>query len=65
MSQAVFDLIKEHDVKFIDLRFTDSKGKEQHVSIPHHQVNEDFFEDGKCLMVLQSKVGKALMNLTW
>ena len=47
MSQAVFDLIKEHDVKFIDLRFTDSKGKEQHVSIPHHQVTEDFFEDGK------------------
>ena len=47
MSQAVFDLIKEHDVKFIDLRFTDSKGKEQHISIPHHQVNEDFFEDGK------------------
>ena len=47
MSQAVFDLIKEHDVKFIDLRFTDSKGKEQHISIPHHQVTEDFFEDGK------------------
>lgn len=47
MSQAVFDLIKEHEVKFIDLRFTDSKGKEQHVSIPHHQVDEDFFEDGK------------------
>ena len=25
----------------------DTKGKEQHVSIPSHQVNEDFFEDGK------------------
>jgi glutamine synthetase len=47
MSQAVLDLIKEHEVKFVDLRFTDSKGKEQHVSLPHHQVNEDFFEDGK------------------
>ena len=47
MSQAVFDLIKEYDVKFVDLRFTDSKGKEQHISIPHHQVDEDFFEDGK------------------
>jgi len=47
MSQAVLDLIKEHDVKFVDLRFTDSKGKEQHVSLPHHQINEDFFEDGK------------------
>jgi glutamine synthetase len=47
MSQAVFDLIKDHDVKFVDLRFTDSKGKEQHVSLPHHQIDEDFFEDGK------------------
>lgn len=47
MSQAVFDLIKDHDVKFVDLRFTDSKGKEQHISIPHHQVTEDFFEEGK------------------
>ena len=47
MSQAVLDLIKENDVKFVDLRFTDSKGKEQHVSLPHHQVDEDFFEDGK------------------
>jgi glutamine synthetase len=47
MSQAVFDLITEHDVKFVDLRFTDSKGKEQHISIPHHQVTEDFFEEGK------------------
>jgi len=47
MSQSVLDFIKENDVKFIDLRFTDTKGKEQHVSIPHHQVDEDFFEDGK------------------
>lgn len=47
MSQAVLDLIKENDVKFVDLRFTDTKGKEQHVSLPHHQIDEDFFEDGK------------------
>ncbi len=47
MSQAVLDMIKENDVKFVDLRFTDSKGKEQHVSLPYHQINEDFFEDGK------------------
>jgi glutamine synthetase len=47
MSQTVLNLIKENEVKFIDLRFTDTKGKEQHVSIPSHQVTEDFFEDGK------------------
>jgi glutamine synthetase len=40
-------LIKECEAKFVDLRFTDTKGKEQHVSIPSHQVNDDFFEEGK------------------
>jgi glutamine synthetase len=47
MSQTVLNIIKENEVKFIDLRFTDTKGKEQHVTIPSHQVDEDFFEDGK------------------
>jgi len=45
--QDVLALIQEQDVKFVDLRFTDTHGKEQHVSIPHHQVTEDFFEEGK------------------
>ena len=48
MSAAnVLALIKEQEVKFVDLRFTDTKGKEQHVSVPSHQINADFFEDGK------------------
>ncbi|WP_018691496.1 glutamate--ammonia ligase [Algicola sagamiensis] len=47
MPSSVLELIKEHDIKFVDLRFTDTKGKEQHVTLPHHQVDEDFFEDGK------------------
>ncbi|MBW5408232.1 glutamate--ammonia ligase [Morganella morganii] len=45
--EHVLTMMKEHNVKFVDLRFTDTKGKEQHVSIPAHQVDEDFFEDGK------------------
>ncbi|MFO6425124.1 glutamate--ammonia ligase [Motilimonas sp. KMU-193] len=46
-AESVLALIKEHDVKFVDLRFTDTRGKEQHISIPSHQVNEDFFTEGK------------------
>ena len=46
-AESVLALIKEQDVKFVDLRFTDTKGKEQHVSLPHHQVNAGFFEEGK------------------
>ena len=43
----VLDLIKSNDVKYVDLRFTDTKGKEQHVSVPAAAADEDFFEDGK------------------
>ena len=43
----VLGLIKEKDVKFVDLRFTDTKGKEQHVTVPAQAVDEDLFEDGK------------------
>jgi glutamine synthetase len=43
----VLGLIKEHEVKFVDFRFTDSIGKEQHVTVPAHTVDEDLFEEGK------------------
>jgi len=43
----VLGLIKEKDVKFIDFRFTDTKGKEQHVTVPARTANEDLFEEGK------------------
>src|SRR6201987_6558228 len=43
----VLKLIKEKQVKFADLRFTDTRGKEQHVTIPARLVDEDLFSDGK------------------
>ena len=43
----VVSLIKEKEIKFVDFRFTDTKGKEQHVSVPAHTVDEGLFEDGK------------------
>ena len=43
----VLSLLKEKEIKFVDLRFTDTKGKEQHVTLPAHAVTEDLFEDGK------------------
>ncbi|MCG8316873.1 MAG: glutamate--ammonia ligase [Pseudomonadales bacterium] len=47
MSEKTLSLIKENNVRWVDLRFTDSRGKEQHVSIPTSEVDEGFFEDGK------------------
>ncbi|QLK88136.1 glutamate--ammonia ligase [Arsenophonus endosymbiont of Aphis craccivora] len=45
--EHVLSMIKEHHVKYIDLRFTDTRGKEQHITIPAHKINQDFFEEGK------------------
>jgi glutamine synthetase len=46
-SAEVLKTIKDKGVKFIDLRFTDTRGKEQHVTVPFHQVDASMFEDGK------------------
>ena len=46
-STDILKLIKEKNVKFVDLRFTDTRGKEQHVTVPTHVVNEGFLEGGK------------------
>ena len=43
----VLKLIKDKEVKYCDLRFVDTRGKEQHVTIPTRLVDEDFFADGK------------------
>jgi glutamine synthetase len=47
MAVKALKMIKDNDVKFVDLRFTDTRGKEQHVTLPCSQVDEDFFTDGK------------------
>jgi len=44
--QDVLNIIKENDVKFVDFRFTDTKGKEQHVGVPVSAFDEDKFESG-------------------
>lgn len=46
MSEKTLNLIKETDARWVDLRFTDSRGKEQHVTNSAAQVDEDFFENG-------------------
>ena len=47
MSEQTLNLIKENEARWVDLRFTDTRGKEQHVTIPSKEVSEDFFDDGK------------------
>ena len=43
----VLKMIKDRDVKFVDFRFTDTRGKEQHVGVPAKMVGMDKFEEGQ------------------
>ncbi|OGT59561.1 MAG: type I glutamate--ammonia ligase [Gammaproteobacteria bacterium RIFCSPHIGHO2_12_FULL_43_28] len=43
MTKAIVD----YNVEFVDLRFTDLRGKEHHVTIPKGKIDEGFFEYGK------------------
>jgi len=45
--ESILKTITDEEVKFVDIRFTDTKGKEQHVTIPSRDVDDSFFEDGK------------------
>jgi len=47
MSSSVIEKIKQEEVKFVDLRFTDTRGKEQHVTLPAGVIDEAFFTEGK------------------
>ncbi|NBB92268.1 MAG: type I glutamate--ammonia ligase [Gammaproteobacteria bacterium] len=47
---AAKDIIKriaDEDIEFVDLRFSDTLGKEMHVTLPAHAVDEEMFEEGK------------------
>ena len=44
--QEVLKLIKDKEVKFVDFRFTDTRGKEQHVGVPARVVDAEKFEEG-------------------
>lgn len=47
--EVVRNLIEKHAIKFIDLRFTDTLGKEQHITLPTSQFSDDLCENGKMI----------------
>ncbi|GGY54483.1 type I glutamate--ammonia ligase [Parvularcula lutaonensis] len=42
----ILKLIKDENIEFVDLRFTDPRGKWQHVTFHQDMIDEDFFEEG-------------------
>ena len=45
-TEQLLKKMNDEDIKFLDLRFTDPKGKLQHVTFHSEMVDEDLFEDG-------------------
>ena len=45
-ADAVLQLIKDEDAAYVDIRFTDTRGKLQHVTVDVDLVDEDFLEEG-------------------
>src|SRR5471032_2921756 len=42
----VLKMVEENEVKFVDFRFADTRGKEQHVTVPVSHFDMDKFESG-------------------
>lgn len=47
MAENLMKLMKEKDVEFVDLRFTDPRGKMQHVTFDKGMIDDDFFAEGQ------------------
>lgn len=45
-AEAILKRIKDEKIKFVDLRFTDTKGKWQHVTFDVSMVDADLFSEG-------------------
>ena len=46
-NNKVQELINEHEARYVDLRFCDTRGKEHHLTIPVAQIDDGFFERGQ------------------
>ncbi len=46
MSKNIMKILKDQDIGYVDLRFTDPRGKMHHVTMDSSMVDDDFFEDG-------------------
>jgi glutamine synthetase len=46
MTDKIMKMMKDKEVEFVDLRFTDPRGKMQHVTFDPSMADEDFFKEG-------------------
>jgi glutamine synthetase len=46
MSKSLLSRISDDSIEYVDIRFTDPRGKLQHVTVCADQVDDDFLEEG-------------------
>ena len=63
-ANEVLKLMKDKEVEYVDLRFTDPRGKLQHLTMDATIVNDEMLNNGVFLMVLLLLVGKQLTSPT-
>tara|TARA_Y100000816_G_scaffold161464_1_gene115504 strand:+ start:39 stop:236 length:198 start_codon:yes stop_codon:yes gene_type:complete len=63
-ASKVLKQIKDKEVEYVDLRFTDPRGKLQHLTMDATIVDDEMLNDGVFLMAHQLLDGKQLMNQT-
>ena len=56
--------INQQQIAFLDLRFTDTKGKEQHITLPSHQLTPTLLAQGKAFDGSSIAGWKESTNLT-
>lgn len=47
MIKEIKKMIEDHKVEYVDLRFTDLRGKEHHLTLPKNKIDNSFFKYGK------------------
>jgi len=62
--ENVMKLVIDNDIKFVDFRFTDTRGKEQHVTVPVSHLMKTNLQKVTLLTVLLSLAGKVFKHLT-
>ena len=63
-AENILKIIKEKEIDYVDLRFTDPRGKLQHLTQDISTIDPDFLNDGTFLMAHLLQDGRQLMNRT-
>ena len=61
---TILSRIKDEELDWVDLRFTDPKGKWQHLTMASGVIDEDMLTDASCSTEARSPAGRPSTSLT-